>query len=322
VPTPASNFQNDGTNVIINSGAVVPSAISAVALPVKGLASQSGDLQQWSNSTPSVIGGFTKDGYLYIGGTQPATQTEALLIDTNALGTTLTTGNPAVFVQDQNNNGRIGIRTAASSTQAEVQLQRGLGTLSSPSATSAGANTGLISFGGYDGSTWFTRGAYLAGVSFNQYSTSDHGTYLDINTTPAASTTVGLRARFGYGTNSNSGVGTSSPNVTWDINGGIAERPTTVTAGGSLTTSGSTSFVLASSSSGPITTITLAAASSFPGQRITIVKAASSGAVTIQRSGSDTLSGSTSVTINNLYTSRTYQSDGIGTWFLISSVGT
>jgi hypothetical protein len=89
----------------------------------------------------------------------------------------------------------------------------------------------------------------------------------------------------------------------------FVDDPVIVTTNTTLT--GAYSFVIANSGAG--ITITLPSANAFPGQRFRIANKGA-GNLTVARSGSDTISGNTSVTLAQ-YKAYEFESDGAGVWY-------
>jgi len=87
------------TNNSSNNVQIFNQTAGALALLVKGAASQTGALQQWQDSASNVLGTFTAGGYLGIGTTTP----QGLLHVYNA-STTLA-GTPKLLIEDQSGVG-------------------------------------------------------------------------------------------------------------------------------------------------------------------------------------------------------------------------
>jgi hypothetical protein len=75
------------------------------------------------------------------------------------------------------------------------RMRRSQGTNASPTAVTSGNSLGSLNIGGYDGSAWSSGQANINGVALNNWSTSDHSTYLSFITTPSGSTTGAEGAR-------------------------------------------------------------------------------------------------------------------------------
>lgn len=116
-------------------------------------------------------------------------------------------------------------------------------------------------------------------------------------------------------------LGIGSGNQVLGVSGGVpawaqAIFATATKTGASYTITSTDTVILADASSNGVT-ITLPAASSFTGYRFYIKrKDASANTVTIGRTGSDTIDGATSQTLNAQYTSATVVSDG-SNWYII-----
>ena len=108
------------------------------------------------------------------------------------------------------------------------------------------------------------------------------------------------------------GIGTTSPVATLDVSGGIALEVKTITA--NYTATASDYMILCDASSGAVT-VTLPDATAVAGLEINVKKKdASSNACVIQASGSQTIDGSSSVSIPSQYISYSVISDGTVWW--------
>lgn len=117
----------------------------------------------------------------------------------------------------------------------------------------------------------------------------------------------------------NVGIGTTTPNASLHVVGGISTGFVTKTANYTLTNADS--FVAANASSGGIS-ISLPSAVGLIGREFTVKKVdTSSNAVTIVTSSSQTIDGSVSVILNTKWQGATLVSDGAN-WLVKSSTGT
>jgi hypothetical protein len=117
---------------------------------------------------------------------------------------------------------------------------------------------------------------------------------------------------------------TSSDDFRWDVtnktlqvNGGYAAK--VITKLGAYTIKGSDSYILCDATAGPFTVV-LPAASAITvgatGQTFTIKKIDATGnAVTVSRAGSDSIEGSSTITLGSQYSGVTVFSDGIAIWY-------
>jgi len=80
------------------------------------------------------------------------------------------------------------LRTA--STAPSWRLERSLGTAGSPTAITSGYTLGGFTFGGYDGTDWASDAAAgIFGKTSEDWSATEHGMFLSLETTPEGSTT-------------------------------------------------------------------------------------------------------------------------------------
>lgn len=117
----------------------------------------------------------------------------------------------------------------------QVILRRAQGTNASPTALTAGTSIGSLSFTGYDGTAWGGNSAGYYAIAFNNWTTSDHSSYLRFYTTPGGSTTIAEVARI-----SDTGglsVGNATFNATDPGQGNIAAQGSLI-ASAAASTSG------------------------------------------------------------------------------------
>ncbi len=297
------------------SQAINPTNSSSVGLTVQGVASQAAALQEWKNSGGTVMASVSKDGYLGAGSTAPGAP---VFIDTNALGASLTAGDPAIFVQDQNNNAKIELRSASNTTQPDVMLRRAGGTLASPSATPGGSVIGRIPAGGYESTNgWINNQANVTFVSGNTWTNTDHSTGITLSTTPAGSTALAEAMRIH--TNGLVGIGTAAPLTTLAVNGGMSIKNQDKSASYTALLTDSALHVLRAISPPVITLPAANGAGSGLVQILKIVATGTTGTVTVQRAGSDTITnqagttGGTTFTISSNVITE-WVSDGASVW--------
>jgi hypothetical protein len=306
----SSALQNDGTDLKM-TGAMRPTSTSAKGLVVKGLASQTGDLQEWQNSSGTVLSAVDKNGYVGVGSTAP---TAPIFVDTNALGAGLTAGDPAIFVQDQNNNAKVRLRSYAGTTQPEFHGERGTISAGNPAAVGVGSSLCLFTAGGHDGTAWSGNQGSIALISSGAWSGSSHSTEIDIQLTPNGSTTMARVGRWFNSGNLSIGSGTGDPNVTLKTGGfGLA----TATKSADYTMTGQDGVLLVARNATP-KTITLPSASQQ--QVLYIISTGTTGSVTVSRQGADTITsgGTTSNTAISLVTNggvNIFVSDGSSIWY-------
>ena len=76
----SSALQNSSGRLIVNLGSA-----ASVGVTVKGYASQTGDLQQWQDSTGTVLNTITSSGTLVIGGTSPINSSFGITLSNKSL---------------------------------------------------------------------------------------------------------------------------------------------------------------------------------------------------------------------------------------------
>jgi len=112
------------------------------------------------------------------------------------------------------------------------------------------------------------------------------------------------------------GIGTSAPNSTLQINGGLSVAAAAKSANYSM---GSSDFAIFANASSAAVRITLPQASN-TGQVVHIKKIDSSThVVTVARQGTDTIEGSTSKSLSTRYSSLTLIAGGNGLWYIVSN---
>ena len=138
------------------SDATVVEAIQGYA--VSSTAPGSGEVLEWDGSawTPTALGGGTGD------------------LSKNVANAGITTWTS--------------LRTA--STAPSWRMERSLGTAGSPTAVTVGYTMGGFTFGGYDGTGWASDAAAgIFGKTSENWSSTAHGMFLSLETTPEGSTT-------------------------------------------------------------------------------------------------------------------------------------
>ena len=188
---------------------------------------------------------------------------------------------------------------------------RSRGTTSAPTAVVADDFVGDLLFGAHDG----TSVENSAGV----FSFVDG---------PVSTGTVPLRLSFVTGNSGgtrtenltvkasgNVGVGTTTPNSTFVVNGSMQNKVDTVAS--ALTLNVTHNTVLGNATSGAFTITLPACTTTIIGRRYMIMKTDASGnAVTVGRSGSDTINGATTNVLSTQYSKNTYVCGSVGNWFI------
>lgn len=313
------------TNQVLTVSGGVPAWVTwATGLPAAGTANNTirdtGSAYATSNALVNDGTNVNVRTKLGIGTTAP---TAALYIDTSALGTALATNGAGAMLLDSNNgNGNFICRSAATSPFPEFRLQGGLGTLGSPTAITTNFALGSVGFGGYDGSTWQTRQAAIEVRASAAWNTSgpSRGCYMGLYTTDDADTTAAMTERVRISPKGYVGVGNSSPKTDFSVNGGQSWKIQSPSSPYTATVNDTT---ITMSRAVPANTITLTAANaagSGYSQVLHIIITGSSGGVTINRAGSDTITrsdGTTGNTTASLGTDGLYifTSDGSSVWY-------
>lgn len=253
--------------------------------------------------------------------------------------------------------GAVGIGTDAPISELCVQgLIRGQGVKSFCTATggvavcgdASGCGVGLRGFGGFVGvlggsgagpGVWAQSGSPLVGKFKNNGSTGDRTALVQFETGPCCSPinwnagVAGLcnackipdgsfylgqpaKPRLIVNSGGNVGVGTTSPQTTLQVNGGVSLALSIKTASYSMTTS---DFAILANATTAALTVTLPAASN-TGMTVFIKKIdASTHAVTVSRTGADTIEGVTKKSLSKKNSSLTLVAGGNGTWYVLSN---
>ncbi len=309
----SSVLLNDGTNAKFGA-AVVPTATNAVGLAVKGLSSQTADLQQWQKTGGTVMGGVTKDGYAYLGTTVPTTGTGALLIDAVTLGTALNANTPAIYVLGDNGNERVNLRSCGATPFAEFRGQGGQDTNAAPSALTTNDACVNLTGGGYAGATagWVNAQGRVSIQAAETWTNTARGTFMRFLTTTIGATTLTERMRIFD--NGRVAIGQSTdPGVTLRTQGfGMA----TATKTNDYTMTGADAVIHCARNATP-KVITLPTAAN--AQIVYIIATGTTGTLTISRAGSDTITtaagttGQTTISVA-ANTMTILVSDGTSVW--------
>jgi hypothetical protein len=250
------------TNVSIST-----TATTTVPLTVSGIASQTGNLQEWKNSAGTVLASFSSAGLLTLnsqkitGLANGTTATDAVAYG-QWIGQTL---NPTVKTANYTAvAGDFVIMNTASGTTTTL-----------PSAPANGTMVGLLNIGGSGtanlaaGAGDTIRGSTTSGaaVSASQYQTL----VVIYNSASTSWEPVVADANKGYLARANTWVGVNTFNNTVSVNGLATVAPTATTTGPSLNIKAPTQTATVTAATGAAGTVTYTAANSFTvGNLVTI----------------------------------------------------
>ncbi len=187
-------------NTLIGAGTLGATGVNnATAIGYQAQVTQSNSLVLGSING---VNGATVDTKVGIGTTAPVSTFDVR---------STTTASPRGLTNEQYNNGMDGV---------QFRGRKARGTLNSPAAVQAGDVLGNYVFDGHDGTT-FGTGVQIRPVTEEAWTSTAHGAYLALWTTPPGSTTNMERLRItGAG---NVGIGTTNPGYKLEVSGGDAK---------------------------------------------------------------------------------------------------